>query len=103
MTFCPDPSSGTVADALAAENVALRAEVVRLQTAFSGVLVGGNHLASQLTRLLGANFATKYPPSLEPLAALELIGANVEYDMWCCWRSIMRAREALSPGDATDG
>ena len=68
---------------------ALRDEVARKDAALRGVMVGGNHLAIWLPQ--------PCPPlETEPLAALEQIGAGVYYDVWCCWRSIMQARAALT-------
>ncbi len=67
-----------------------------LLSALDGVLVGGNHLANILIGKLGGAFASKYPPEMEPEDALRMLCATDEYDIWCCWRSIMLARSALS-------
>jgi hypothetical protein len=59
-----------------------------LVEALERVLIGGNHLGTYRT--------DKWPaPSVEPLVALEAIGAGPSYDMWCCWATIMQARDAL--------
>lgn len=65
-------------------------------SALNDVMVGGNHLASILVGKLGGDFATKYPSDLDPQDALRLLSATIEYDVWCCWAAIMRARAAIA-------
>jgi hypothetical protein len=63
----------------------------------SAVLVGGNHLASQLVIHAGADFATKYPAYREPQDVLEALGGDIAaFDMWCAWSAITLMRTALS-------
>lgn len=52
------------------------------------VLVGGNHLAL----LIGADHPSY---KVAPSVALEHYGAGDRYEIWCCWRSIMRLRDML--------
>ena len=67
----------------------LEAKLEKAVEALDGVMVGGNHLAVWLS--------DDHPPAeVEPLAALEKIGAGVSFDVWCCWRSIMLARTTLA-------
>ncbi len=57
------------------------------------VLVGGNHLAL----LIGAD----HPPyTAKHEAALEHYGAGDRYEIWCCWRAIMRLRDVLGGAPA---
>lgn len=53
------------------------------------IMIGGNHIASHR--------ADNWPDydKAEPIDALEIIGAGASYDMWCCWREIMLARDSL--------
>lgn len=68
--------------ALQEQNRALREVLER-------VMVGGNHLAIHLPE--------NHPPyTAAPEQALSAIGAVVEYDIWCCWRSIMNARDLVA-------
>jgi len=78
-------------------------EIQRLRELLDRVMVGGNHLANVLIGKLGGGFADRYPPSMDAHDALEAIGANDEYEVWCCWRAIMQARAALSPPPASKG
>lgn len=52
------------------------------------VLAGGNHLAL----LIGADHPSY---KVDPFVALEHYGAGDTYEIWCCWRSIMRLRDVL--------
>ena len=64
--------------------------------------VGGNHLANVLIQLLGPDFPSRFPPHLDPNAALERIGAGSHaFDVWCCWAAIMNSRAALSKAGGT--
>lgn len=62
--------------------------------------IGGNHIANQLVHRLGPDFSERYPPCMDSRDMLEILGCSVEYDMWCCWANIMRARDILEAGDA---
>lgn len=69
--------------------VMAEAKLEKVVEALDGIMVGGNHLAVWLP--------DNHPPAdVEPLVALEKIGAGVSYDVWCCWRSIMLARTTLA-------
>lgn len=63
--------------------------------ALNDIGVGGNHLASILIGKLGPDFASKYPPDLDTDSALRMLCATTEYDVWCCWAAIMRARNIV--------
>jgi hypothetical protein len=67
----------------------LQAENARLREALRSVMIGGNHLAS----ILGADH--HLPHTVSSLDALEHYGAGDKYDAWCCWKSIMKARDEL--------
>lgn len=67
----------------------------RYQTALKSMLIGGNHLANVLIGRLGPGFAKEFPPTREPDEALRLMGAGDDYEVWCCWRAIMLARNGL--------
>jgi hypothetical protein len=70
----------------------LHERIEQLEAAFDGVLIGGNHLAL----LIGAG----HPPyTATPGYALEHYGSGDTYEIWCCWRSIMQARQALQETD----
>lgn len=56
------------------------------------ILCGGNHLAL----LIGASHPP-YTASTED--ALDHYGATDAYDIWCCWREIMKARDAFDKLD----
>lgn len=76
---------------------AAEAKLAMAVEALSGVMVGGNHLAL----LLPDNFS---PAETKPLDALEIMGAGRNYEIWCCWRSIMLAGTTLTEitGGQTD-
>jgi len=67
-----------------------------LYDALDQVMTGGNHLASILVNRVGADFAERFPPEMEPEDALRTLCATDQYDVWCCWREIMLARPALA-------
>lgn len=90
-----DPLANTRA-ALAAFRTQAAAEAKAreegLLEALEGVLIGGNHLAL----LIGAD----HPPATASCdEALEHYGSSDTYEVWCCWRSIMQARAALSASE----
>lgn len=66
----------------------LEEENNRLRTALTKIMVGGNHVAL----LIGAD----HPPhTASHEEALEHYGAGDKYEAWCCWRTIMEARDVL--------
>ena len=91
------------ADIAEAEVIALRAEVARMRDAVDSVMVGGNHLANVLIGNLGAGFAERFPPDMDHETALRSLCATDNYDVRCCWSSMMLARAALSPTGDKDG
>lgn len=67
----------------------LRIERDELAEALKQVMIGGNHLAL----LIGAD----HPPAdCYHDKALSHYGAGDKYEIWCCWKTIMLARAALS-------
>ena len=83
--------AAAIQDAKEAEAYASELEVENkaLTEALCGIMIGGNHLATWLP-VDHASFES------DPLTVLEQIGAGMEYDIWCCWRSIMQGRKALA-------
>lgn len=75
------------------------AYAVPAREALERVMVGGNHLANVLIGWLGPDFSYKYPPTMDVEQAREAMandaGSNA-HDVWCCWRTTMNARAALS-------
>lgn len=61
-----------------------------LRAALDKVMIGGNHVAL----LIGA-FHPPYTASHDE--ALKHYGAGDQYEAWCCWRTIMEARDVLEP------
>ncbi len=83
----------TQAQAIAAWNTRAepdwKAMAEHLAEALERVMVGGNHLGL----LIGAD----HPPyTADCQDALAHYGAGDQYEVWCCWRSIMHARTALA-------
>jgi len=67
----------------------LEAKLAKAVEALDGVMIGGNHLATILP--------DSFPPAkTEPLIALEAMGYGYDFEVWCCWRSIMIARTTLA-------
>ncbi len=62
----------------------------RLRAALERTLIGVNHIATYRTSKW-PNYGTAWE------AALETLGAGIEYDMWCCWNAAMCARDSLDP------
>jgi hypothetical protein len=56
-------------------------------------LTGGNHIAGLLVDKLGPGFAERWPPDTDHEIALHSLHATDNYDLWCCWAAIMRARD----------
>lgn len=67
---------------------------IEAMDAIEQIMVGGNHLASYLVGNLGGDFATHYPPDAKVSKVRKALSAN-DYDVWCCWAAIMRARSIL--------
>ncbi len=57
------------------------------------IFVGGNHLASAMIGLIGADHPS-YGASLEE--GRRLIPNVDYYDLWVCWRTLMRERDAVA-------
>lgn len=75
--------------ALNARITALEAMCETLAGALELVMVGGNHLAL----LIGVD----HPPrTASHEDALAHYGAGDAYEIWCCWRTIMDASQALT-------
>lgn len=70
----------------------LEAELEKAREALEEIGIGGNHLAHQLVTRVGPGFSEEYLPEDDPEIVLRRLGATVEYDMWCAWAAIMRAR-----------
>jgi hypothetical protein len=72
---------------------AAKRRIFALEEAIENVLVGGNHVAL----LLGVD----HPPyTWEPAnARLMYLGRQEAYEAWCCWRSIMQARDVLNENE----
>lgn len=67
----------------------LKNENAQLKAALQSVMIGGNHLAS----ILGPDDHLEHTASYEN--ALKHYGAGDKYEVWCCWKSIMDARDAV--------
>lgn len=70
--------------------------IVNQATQIENMLIGGNHLANVLIGKLGASFSEVWPFDMDHEDALRTLCATDEYEVWCCWSAMMRAREALS-------
>lgn len=68
-------------------------KLAAVSDALDMALTGSNHLASQLISRLGARFSDEYPVDMSAETALSRLHATVEYDIWCAWSSLMRARD----------
>ena len=78
----------------------LHAEVDSLRAALEQVFIAGNHIATYRS-----DRWPDYP--LDGLTrdqqcehALRTLGAGRDYDMWCCWSSMMQVRDSLPHPDA---
>lgn len=67
---------------------AAAARIAELEAALRDVMIGGNHCAL----LIGADHPTHTASHDD---ALVHYGAGDKYEAWCCWRTIMRARDVL--------
>ncbi|ANL02657.1 hypothetical protein [Rhizobium phage RHEph18] len=72
-------------------------QIVQLATALEAALIGGNHLAYQLIGRLGAGFSENFPKDMDPETALRRLHATVDYDIWCAWAAMMKARDIAYP------
>jgi hypothetical protein len=79
------------ADLVAAKDT----EIDRLRRGIDRMLTGGNHLATHID----PNGPQWKRSSWED--GLNYYGPGPAYDAWCCWKSIMLAREIIN-GDPTD-
>jgi hypothetical protein len=66
-------------------------------------LTGGNHIANLLIDHIGAGFADRLPPDTDHEMALRQLGVTDNYELWCCWSAIMRARDLADPPKALEG
>jgi hypothetical protein len=76
----------------AARQVAKDARIAEFEAALELALTGGNHIANQLIGMVGADFASKYPPDMDVWQVAEKLADPVAHDLWCCWSAMMRAR-----------
>lgn len=79
---------------------ALAASKAREETLVEGLnlcMTGGNHIAGLLIEHVGPGFADRLPPDTDPEIALRQLHATDNYELWCCWAAIMRARALSSP------
>ena len=94
--LCPDcRDKQTFKSCLSCENEKLRANQQVLVDALEKVLIGGNHAANYLLGKMTPEDLDKLPPKTPPIIALHQLDNDV-YDVWCCWASVMTAREALN-------
>jgi hypothetical protein len=85
------------ADRLAAhlaERAKSAARIAELEAALELCMTGGNHLVGLID-----NFLLKGTPHGQ---ALEHYGAGRQYDAWCCWDAIMRARDIRDGNGASE-
>ena len=69
-------------------NTALAARIVELEAALRSVMIGGNHVAL----LIGADHPTH--EATHDFARSHYKNQD-QYEAWCCWRTIMLARDVL--------
>jgi hypothetical protein len=96
------PACGRADDMLGCPELGASLEVERLTgerdkalEAMEIVLTGGNHLANLLIGSLGARFSEDYPPGSKHMEVRAALTSENDYDAWCCWNAIMRARSVL--------
>lgn len=75
-------------------------EIDDLRAAINVALVGGNHIASFLISCLGAGFSEELPAGTDPDIALRRLGATYEYEAWCAWSALIRARDIAEGASA---
>ena len=78
---------------LKGQEAKLTAIVKELREALELCMIGGNHLAHILIKNLGAGFCDRYPFNAGHEEVLEKLGVGDNYDVWCCWSQIMKARD----------
>lgn len=79
----------------AAEARALAAlgQLAAVREGLLSCMTGGNHL--------GLHKTEQWPvPDADSEHALRILCATQEYDMWCCWRAIMLARDAYESSES---
>lgn len=63
--------------------------VERQRAALEKVLIGVNHIATYR--------GDDWPPvGTDHERSLEILGASIQYDMWCCWNAAMQARDSIT-------
>ena len=67
---------------------AARARVAELEAALRSVMVGGNHVAL----LIGSDHPSHTATHDD---ARKHYAMQEQYEAWCCWRTIMHARDVL--------
>lgn len=79
------------------ELIRLRKENELLRGALDLCMTGGNHLANYLIGARGPRFPEQYPvrSNHDDIRSAFGPGNEPDYDVWCCWDAIMRARSAL--------
>jgi len=77
------------------EKIGLEARLAMAVEALENIFIGGNHLASSLIYLLGADDDTFPPYGTDPKDAMEVIEDPIKYDLWMCWMTMMRERDKL--------
>ena len=82
-----------VADAAANTIVSQANEIAALRQALNIAFTGGNHIASELIGMLGGGFCDKYPKGSRHEDVLRNLHATTEYELWCAWDALMRARD----------
>lgn len=78
--------------------LSLRQRVADLEKALNLCMAGGNHLANYLIGAVGAGFVDDYPSGSkhEDISAAFGPQNNRDYEVWCCWDAIMRARNEVT-------
>lgn len=93
MTIKADEVRGILKPAQRWDEKAMEARIAELEAALKEVLIGGNHVAL----LIGADHPTHeatHDYAREHYYASP-VGCQEHYEAWCCWRTIMRARDVL--------
>lgn len=68
--------------------------IAELEDYLTRVLVGGNHLASYLLRVLGGN-EDSFPPYRTRFKKAQQILSPDVYEAWACWAILMRVRDKV--------
>ena len=86
MDWTPEMKSAAIADAQKVCDQAKR--IAELEAALRSVMIGGNHVAL----LIGV----PHPPHTATHdEARSFYSMQEQYEAWCCWRTIMQARDVL--------